>query len=367
MQGWVAKRPPLKRILHRLRCLPTGSHCQGGIAGAAMVSFPPGLGTNEKRIAMNSPPADLVMLSGVGPIIRDLIEFPPVLKLFQQYLQRWRKKNCLIKMQRKKVTAQLATLWRDEPPILNADNEQWPARRIYSPDRTKNALFPIPPKLDKKLAKYEGRIRKHSFRSLEKRQDLSMEESIILLAELHDAAYPQHQLGDWRDLIDGVAEATEVLSAGLSQAAVVNLAALVQRVLDHVEAVACSNSRNRLGKSLQEIILRSREKLADLVIRSRPQQTIQGTNSPDETLVSADQLGLFVGVGEKVIRSALNKAGCKPWIESTGKGNPHKWRYCDAMQSLKAVESGKLRSCIWPNSASDLMRRIDSSKIPERK
>ena len=87
----------------------------------------------------------------------------------------------------------------------------------------------------------------------------------------------------------------------------------------------------------------------------------------DETLVSADQLGAFARVGGKVVRVALGKAGCRPWIKSTGKGNPHQWRYSDAIQSLNAVKSGKLRSFIWPDSAAEVMPQKDSSKIPARK
>ena len=90
-------------------------------------------------------------------------------------------------------------------------------------------------------------------------------------------------------------------------------------------------------------------------------------NPPDTSLVSADQLGAFAGVGGKVIRDALKKATCKPSVESTGKGNPHWWRYCDAIQTLRAVKSGKLRSFNWPDSAAEVMRQKDSNKIPAKK
>jgi hypothetical protein len=89
-------------------------------------------------------------------------------------------------------------------------------------------------------------------------------------------------------------------------------------------------------------------------------------SSVDETLVSADQLGAFARIGGKVIRQALRKADCKPWIQSTGKGNPHQWRYCDAVRALRNVKSGKLRSFVWPNSSAKIILQDDSSKIPAR-
>ena len=341
---------------------------------------------------MGSPHTDVLMLKGVAAIVRDLVEFAPVHELFQNHLQRWRKKYCLFEKQRVKVKAQLAEFWRDEPQSLDPYQEKyWPARRIYSPDRTKSDLFPIPPKLDLRLRRYEGPIRHHSLRSLHEEQNLTVAESFILLAELYDAAYSQLQLGEEKEFMVGVAEATEILAIGLPQAAVVNLKTLFQRVLDQIEALADSRSRNKSGKTLQEIMIRSRETLADLVIRSRAhlgtesdQKSVhdaieasqskllaaieaQGRSQQTESLVSADQLGAFARVGGKVIRNALRNAGCKPWIKSTGKGNPHWWRYCDAVEALQTVQSGKLRSFKWPESAADVMPQKDSSKIPARK
>ena len=332
------------------------------------------------------------MLNGVAEIVNALLEFKPVDELFHHHLQRWRKKYCLLEKQRVKVKAQLAEFWRDEPQTPDPyQAEYWPARRIYSPDRTKSELFPIPPKLDFKLRRYEGPIRRHSLRSLHKKQNFTLAESFILLAELHDAAYSQLRLGEEKEFMAGVAEATEMLALGLSQAAVVNLKALFQRVLDQIEALADSRSRNKSGKTLQEIIVRSRETLADLVIRSRAhlgtqsdQKSVhdaieasqskllaaieaQGRSQQTESLVSADQLGAFAGVGGKVIRNALRNAGCKPWVESTGKGNPHWWRYCNAVEALQTVKSGKLCSFKWPESAAEVMPQKDSSKIPARK
>jgi len=326
---------------------------------------------------MSSPPADKVLPKGVAAIIHDLVEFSPVHDLFRTHLQLWRQENEQIVAHRRELESELATYWRDKPHAPDPDRDgHLPARRIYSPDRTKSGLFVIPTELDRELKQYFGDpiddqysnpIHYHLLRSLDDEQDFSTTESFVLLAELHDAAYQSSPIGYAIDHIASVAEAADILKQGMSQVAVQNLATLVQRVLDLIEAQADSKSKNRTGKTLQQIIQRSREKLADLVIRSRPQQAIPARMTPDETLVSADQLGVFAGVGEKVIRTALTKAGCKPSIESTGKGNPHQWRYCDAIQSLKTVKSGKLRSCIWPDSASEVMRRIDSSKIPARK
>lgn len=220
---------------------------------------------------MDSSPNDVLMLNGVVEIVNALLEFKPVGELFHHHLQRWRKKYCLFEKQRVKVKAQLAEFWRDEPQTPDPyQAEYWPARRIYSPDRTKSELFPIPLKLDFKLRRYEGPIRRHSLRSLHKKQNFTLAESFILLAELHDAAYSQLRLGEEKEFMAGVAEATEMLAIGLSQAAVVNLKALFQRVLDRIEALADSRSRNKSEKTLQEIMLRCRETLADLVIRSRP-------------------------------------------------------------------------------------------------
>ena len=220
---------------------------------------------------MDSPPPDEVLLKGVAAIVHALAEFAPVHEMFQTHLTRWRKRNCLIAVQRRKLETQLAKFWRKEPKAADPDEyKHWPARRIYSPDRTKSKLVPIPQKFNDKLQKYDDPSRYHLLRSLYNKQDFSPTESFILLAELHDAAYPTDQLGYAVDYIVDVAEATNLLDEGLSQIAVQNLATLVERVLDLIEARADSKSRNKTGKTLQQIIHRSREKRADLVIRSRP-------------------------------------------------------------------------------------------------
>jgi len=116
-------------------------------------------------------------------------------------------------------------------------------------------------------------------------------------------------------------------------------------------ATSCGDSRLVESKTLtDEIVLALAEK-----------------ESADQTLVSADQLGKFAKIGGKVIRTALRKADCKPSIKSTGKGNPHQWKYCDAINVLRAVKSGRLRSFIWPDSADELVPQKDSNKIPARK
>jgi len=221
---------------------------------------------------MGSPPTDVLLLNGVAALVRDLAKFAPVHELFQTHLKRWRKKNALIVAQRSKVEAQLAKFWRKEPKAADPDeDEHWPARRIYSPDRTKSKLVPIPPELNRKLEKYNDPSRYHLLRSLDNKQDLSPTESFILLAELHDAAYPKGQLGYTQDQVHivGLAEATKILAKGLSPVAVENLATLVERVLDQIEARPDFKSRNETGKTLQQIINRSRKKIADLVIHSR--------------------------------------------------------------------------------------------------
>ena len=97
------------------------------------------------------------------------------------------------------------------------------------------------------------------------------------------------------------------------------------------------------------------------------QRATATASSADETLVVASQLGEFAGIGEKVIRETLHALDCKPWIKSKGKGNPHQWRYCDAVETLRTVKSGTLRSINWPELATGMTTPKDSSKIPARK
>ncbi len=234
---------------------------------------------------MGSPPTDVLMLNGVAALVRDLAEFAPVHELFQTHLKRWRKKNALIVAQRRKAKAQLATLWRDEPHVPDPDKEEhWPARRIYSPDRTKSELFAVPPELDRKLKKYNDPnpkeldrklkeyndpSRYHLLRSLDDKQDFSTTESFVLLAELHDAAYQSSPIGYAIDHIVSVAEATNILKDGMSQVAVERLATLVEKSIDRIDSQADANAKNRSGETLQQTIKRSRKKLVDLVTLSR--------------------------------------------------------------------------------------------------
>jgi hypothetical protein len=227
---------------------------------------------------MGSPPTDVLMLNAVAAIVHDLVEFSPVLELFQTYLNRWRKKNALIVAQRRKAECQLATLWRDEPNAADPDeHEHWPVRRIYSPDRTKSDLFRIPPELNRKLERYSDPSRHHLLRALDSKQDFSRTESFVLLAELHDATYQSSQIGYTDDYIAGVADATKIMSEGSSQVAVERLATLVERVLDLIESRADANAENGSRVSLEEIIVRSRKNLASQVILSR-QHFVTHTN-----------------------------------------------------------------------------------------
>jgi hypothetical protein len=338
---------------------------------------------------MDSPPTDKLLPKGVAAIVHDLVEFSPVQELFQTHIQLWRENNALIADQRRKAEAELATFWRDEPHAPDPfKDEHWPARRIYSPDRSKSELFPIPPELNDKLNEYNDPSRYHLLCSLDNRQDFSTTESFIMLADLHDAAYQSSPIGYAIDHIVSVAEAADILKKGMSQVAAQNLATLAERVLDLIEARADSKSTNKTGKTLQQIIQRSRDKLADIgslphlgkrsdrrfvkgAIEASQSKLLaaietQGRSRQTESLVSADQLGAFAGVGGKVIRNALRNADCKPWIKSTGKGNPHWWRYCDAVEALQTVKSGKLRSFKWPEAAAEVLPQKDSSKIPAK-
>lgn len=235
-------------------------------------------GLCEEGIAMDSPPADNVFPKGVAAIVHDLVEFPPVQQLFQTHLELWQNDNAQFTEERRKVQAELATFWRDEPQAADSfRDEHWPARRIYSPDGSKSGLFPIPPELNDRLNKFNVGLsefndtsRYHLVRSLENKQDFSTTESFVMLAELHDAAYPRSPIGYPIDHIVSVAEAANLLNKGMSKVAAQNLAILVERVLDMIESGADIKARNEAGKTLQEIVFRCRETLANPDTRSRP-------------------------------------------------------------------------------------------------
>jgi hypothetical protein len=341
---------------------------------------------------MDTDLTEKVMPWGVATIVHNLVQFSPVYELFQSHLKRWRVKNGVIACQHRKAEARLAEYLADAPNAGSGQPTDWPARTTFSTAPNKRRLVQIPPELDKKLERYRDPERLHLVRSLSKRQDFSTTESFVMLAELHDAAYRKSPLGYAIEYIVDATEAAGILEVGMSAVSLQNLATVVERVLDWIEALADSNSRSAPGKTLQQTIQSSRDKLTGLVnascrhffTPSNPEfierefeklkvkffatNEAKGQGSPpDQRLVSADQLGAFAGVGDRVIRNALRNADCRPCIQSIGKGNPHQWRYCDAIQSLKAVKSGKLRLVNWPDSAADVLSQKDSSKIPAKK
>ena len=90
---------------------------------------------------------------------------------------------------------------------------------------------------------------------------------------------------------------------------------------------------------------------------------IDDTPKDDESPVTAKELATYARCNDKVIRDALLK--CPK--ESAGKGrSAHRWRYCDALPILQAVDSGCLKNIAWPNSVTKLVTTKDSSKIPTR-
>lgn len=219
---------------------------------------------------MGSPPTDVLMLNGVAALVKNLAEFTPVRELFKAHITGWQKKNALIVVQRRQAEAQLAKFWWKEAKAADAvEYEHWPARTIFSPDRTKRKIVQISPQLNRKLEKYSAPRDFHFLRSLDNKQDFSPTESFILLAELHDAAYSKRPLGYAEDPAVDVAEATKILKDGISQVAVERLASLVEKSLSRIELKTDANARNRSKETLQHIIQRSRKKLEDLVALSR--------------------------------------------------------------------------------------------------
>lgn len=255
---------------------------------------------------MGSTPKDRVLLNGVAAIVHALAKFKPVQEMVHTHLTRWRKKNCLIAAQRRKAEIQLSEFWLEKPKAVDPDEyEHWPARTIFSPDRSEWKVVQIPLQLNYKLEKYGKPRRFHYLRLLDTKQDFSLTESFVLLAELHDAAYPKEPLGYAEDFVVDVAEAITLLAKGMSQVAVVSLETLVKRILDRIESRTDSNSRNEVGKSLQHTIECSREQLTDLVIRSRANfvrplepEFVQGAvkNSPNRVASPVAKNSLSAGV-----------------------------------------------------------------------
>ena len=90
---------------------------------------------------------------------------------------------------------------------------------------------------------------------------------------------------------------------------------------------------------------------------------IDDTPKHDESPVTAKELATYARCNDKVIRDALLK--CPK--ESAGKGrSAHRWRYCDALPILQAVDSGRLKGIDWPKTADELTTTKDSNKIPTR-
>jgi hypothetical protein len=220
-------------------------------------------------------PTDKVLPKGIAAIVRDLVDFLPVRELFQAHLARWEKKNELRLCQRRKAEARLASFWVEEPKAPDSDEyELWPARTIFSPDRSDWKVIRIPLELNRRLEKSNAPGRYRLLHSLDARQDFSRTESFALLAKLHNGAYENSQIGGTIHEQLNAAEAVAVLEKGMSQPAVQNLAAILERVLDVIEVLVDSASKNQSGKTLRQIIQRSREALVDLRARSQPPHSV---------------------------------------------------------------------------------------------
>lgn len=87
------------------------------------------------------------------------------------------------------------------------------------------------------------------------------------------------------------------------------------------------------------------------------------TDAADTTPVTKQQLADHAGCGDRVIRNALTN--CQRVFDGAGQLG-HRWRYCDALPILKAVDSGCLKGIVWPNSATQLNTKKHSNKIPAK-
>jgi len=85
----------------------------------------------------------------------------------------------------------------------------------------------------------------------------------------------------------------------------------------------------------------------------------------DETPVTANRLADFVPCHARTVSEALKTL--HPVIEGRGRNGGHQWRYFEAVEILKAVQTGKLAGVNWPDSGNGLIPKKDSSKIPARK
>ncbi len=232
---------------------------------------------------MGSPDADVLLLNGVATIIKDLAEFAPIRALFRTHITRWRKKNALIVVNLRKAEEQLIAFGRRELKTKKPPKNDWPLRRIYPRDDLGySELVPISPDLYRKVEKREDRIknhRNHLLDALDGKRDWTPSECFTMLAEIHDARYPRFPIGPtgWRgfkedghaDYVVDVDEATKKLVKGLSLVEAENLATVVERVLDRIEARPDSTPKNEAGKTLQQVIERRRRKLEKLVAHTR--------------------------------------------------------------------------------------------------
>ena len=229
---------------------------------------------------MGSPKTDLLLLNGVGAIVKDLAEFQPIRTLFRTQIARWRKKHALIVGNLVKAEAQLRAFALREPRNQESPKETWPLRRIRSgPGMEYSELVPIRPDLYRKVEKREDRQRNHLLNDLEHKRDWTPSECFTMLAEIHDAAHPRFPIGPmtWRgvkedghaDYVLDVDRATERLTKGLSLVEAESLANVVERVLDRIAARADSKTKNESGKTLKQIVERSRQRLNELVAHAR--------------------------------------------------------------------------------------------------
>ncbi|MCX7386607.1 MAG: hypothetical protein NTX48_08080 [Planctomycetales bacterium] len=85
----------------------------------------------------------------------------------------------------------------------------------------------------------------------------------------------------------------------------------------------------------------------------------------DETPVTANRLAEFVPCHPRTVSEALKTL--HPVIEGSGRNGGHQWRYFEAVEVLKTVQTGKLAGVNWPDSGNGLIPKKDSSKIPARK
>lgn len=88
------------------------------------------------------------------------------------------------------------------------------------------------------------------------------------------------------------------------------------------------------------------------------------TSNLDTTSVDANRLANHAGCGSRKIRDTLTN--CNRVADGRGRSG-HQWRYCDALPILRDVNSGCLKSVVWPDSETELANKKDSNKIPARK